>query len=54
MTCRSPQDLTDENSRAGSTLKEELCCEALTEVSLAIKICAEGIEALVISIHGVS
>lgn len=35
-------------------LKDDLPCELVAEVSLAIKICAEGAEAPVISIHGVS
>lgn len=35
-------------------LKDNLPCELVAEVSLAIKICAEGVEAPVISIHGVS
>lgn len=48
---RSPQGLTSEHIQ---DLKEDLACELAAEVSLAITICAERVEDLVISIHGIS
>lgn len=51
---RPPQALSHELTHAGRTLKEQFSCEAAAEVLLAGKICAEGTEALVISIHGTS